>query len=55
MYFVIAKLDIHRLANFDFLINFGVTMEQRNIMLTLMENGGDFHHVASVIEKLPFN
>jgi hypothetical protein len=36
MYYVIAKLDVNKLANLDFLMNFGVTMENRNIALDLM-------------------
>lgn len=54
MYFVIAKLDVTKLSNFDFLVNFGVTMECRGVSLDLMQNGGDYESVKKVLERMPF-
>ena len=42
MYFVISRLDEHRLAKMEFLVNFGVTMENIKIMQDVIEYGGTY-------------
>lgn len=37
MYFVIAKLDESKLSRMDYLVNFGVSLENIHIILDLME------------------
>jgi hypothetical protein len=54
MYFVISRLDEHRLAKMDFMINFGVTMESIKIMQNLLENGGTYSEAKETsFSKLP--
>ena len=54
MYFVISRLDEHRLAKMDFMINFGVTMESIKIMQNLLENGGTYPEAKDTsFAKLP--
>lgn len=55
MYFVIARLDEHRLAKMEFLVNFGVTMENIKIMQDVMEHGGAYQDVKnSAFSKMDF-
>lgn len=52
MYFVINRLDEHKLAKFDFLVNFAVSLDFIHLLLDKMENGGDYedlHHTYAVI------
>ena len=46
MYYVIGKLDAPKLAKMEFIINFGVTPEYKNIMTDIMEYGGDYEDVS---------
>jgi hypothetical protein len=46
MYFVIAKLDESKLSRLDFLVNFGVTLDNIKILLELMEHGTDYENTA---------
>ena len=45
MHFVINKLDAPKLAKLDFIINFGVTIEEKNQIIELLENGGGYEDV----------
>lgn len=54
MYFVISKLDASKLANLDLLMNFGVSMDCRHLMLELIEYGGNFDDCCTVFSLIPF-
>lgn len=54
MYFVIGRLDAAKLAKMDFIINFGVSVEQRNKVLELIEYGGDYGRAARTFDSIPF-
>ena len=50
MYFIIAKLDAFKLVKLDLIMNFGVSMDNRNTLIDLIENGGaydDCSHIFS--------
>ena len=42
MYFVISRLDEHRLARMEFLVNFGVGLDHIKLIATAFEEGGVF-------------
>lgn len=42
MYFVIAKLDINKMLKMDYILNFGVTVNNKNMIVNVLENGGDY-------------
>lgn len=54
MYFVISKLDAPKLAKLDLLMNFGISIDCRNIMLELIENGGNLEDCCTVFSLIPF-
>jgi hypothetical protein len=54
MYFVIAKLDATKLARMDFLVNFGVTQEQKSLLHDLIENGGDYDNARYAFYQISF-
>ena len=41
MFVIISKLDAHKLARMDYIMNFGVTVETKEMMMSFMENGGN--------------
>lgn len=54
MYFVIAKLDAPRLAKLEMVMNFGIQVDVRGIMLELMEYGGTYEDCSKVFYQIPF-
>ncbi len=55
MYFIIAKLDEKSLARMQFLVNFGVTMDNIRIMNYALESGGTYEEVKeSTFKGLEF-
>lgn len=55
MYFVISRLDASKLANLDSLMNFGVSIDVRSIILELIENGGNYEDCCHSFELIPFS
>jgi hypothetical protein len=53
MYFVIAKLDENKLANLDYLVNFGVTLECIHLIRDLLETGGDYEDAEHTLAAIP--
>lgn len=47
MYFVINRLDEERLARMEFLVNFGVTLDNIRAFSEAMANGGLYEEVKS--------
>jgi hypothetical protein len=52
MYFIINKLDEHRLAKMDFLVNFGVTLETIRTVGELIADGGTYEDVREVLKRM---
>lgn len=51
MYFIISKLDERSLTRMNFLINFGVTMDNIHVMSETMESGGTYEEVREGVFK----
>ena len=55
MYFIINRLDESRLAKLDFMVNFGITMQEIRQMHDAMEHGGTYEQVkAATFKLIPF-
>ena len=42
MYYAVSKLDADRFAMLDFVMNFGITAEYKNLFTNFIENGGNY-------------
>ena len=54
MYFVISRLDENKLEKLDFLVNFGVSLDNIHLMLDKMQNGGDYEDLSHTFAVIPF-
>lgn len=52
MYYVIARLDEHKLARLDFMVNFGVTLSDIHLILDVLETGGDYENVSHSFDMI---
>ena len=54
MYFAVSKLDADRFAKLDFVMNFGIGQEYKNLFTAFIENGGSYSEAReSVFEPTP--
>ena len=54
MYFVIHKLEAKQLARLDLIMNFGVQMDIRSLILDMLHTGGNYEACAGTFKNLPF-
>ena len=54
MYYAVSKLDADRFAVLDFVMNFGITSEYKNLFANFIENGGNYDEAREhVFEPTP--
>lgn len=54
MYFAVSKLDADRFAKLEFVMNFGVSSEYKNLFTSFIENGGSYDEArVHVFEPTP--